>query len=339
MKAHTHCKGTNHTQTSMTAATSQTIHLQWQGTKLKLKSQLQPQQTYHCVCSPQGGVSWKGERHKSRERSECSQTKPPFTLMAGLLNACVHSGLFLVVSGRLRVLELTVSSRFWDQFFRSKGTDVAQRRMWIPVMDHCLGLGSGCVCVCVSFCVHVCIYLYECFHAGPCRRSRTRSSCMCVFTNKHAQWEQWTCVLARTQTHTHLDAVKKTTTTKKQKKHHFMTLSVNITWYKRLLSRSALIFMCCPIKTTLLQFWLPDSLLPVYYQIKTFNFITFSAVLSISGFGLQNMMKYKAIMLPLICPQSAFVITCNSCWINTRTGTSNVYGSNLFKSACGTESH
>ena len=87
--------------------------------------------------------------HKSCERSERSQTKPPFTVMAGLLNACVHSGLFLVVSGRLGVLQLTVSSRFWDQFFRSKETDVAQRRMWIPVMDHCLGLGSGCVCVCV----------------------------------------------------------------------------------------------------------------------------------------------------------------------------------------------
>lgn len=122
--------------------------------------------------------SKKGERHKSRERSERSQTKPPFTLMAGLLNACVHSGLFLVVSGRLRVLQLTVSSRFWDQFFRSKGTDVAQRRMWIPMMDHCLGLGSGCVCV--SFCVSACVYLCEHFRATPCRRSRTCSSCMHV---------------------------------------------------------------------------------------------------------------------------------------------------------------
>lgn len=122
--------------------------------------------------------SKKGERHKSRERSERSQTKPPFTLMAGLLNACVHSGLFLVVSGRLRVLQLTVSSRFWDQFFRSKGTDVVQRRMWIPMMDHCLGLGSGCVCV--SFCVSACVYLCERFRATPCRRSRTCSSCMHV---------------------------------------------------------------------------------------------------------------------------------------------------------------
>lgn len=184
---HTQCKGTNHTQTSMTAATSQTIHLQWQGTKLKLKSQLQPQQIHYCVFSPLAFsssslslffFSKKGERHKSRERSERSQTKPPFTLMAGLLNACVHSGLFLVVSGRLRVLQLTVSSRFWDQFFRSKGTDVAQRRMWIPMMDHCLGLGSGCVCV--SFCVSACVYLCERFRATPCRRSRTCSSCMHV---------------------------------------------------------------------------------------------------------------------------------------------------------------
>ncbi len=53
-----------------------------------------------------------GASQIQRERSERSRTKPPFTLMAGLLNACVHSGLFLVVSGRLRVLQLTVSSRF-----------------------------------------------------------------------------------------------------------------------------------------------------------------------------------------------------------------------------------
>ena len=89
--------------------------------------------------------------------------------MAGLLNACVHSGLFLVVSGRLRVLQLTVSSRFWDQFFRSKGTDVAQRRMWNRMMDHCLGLGSGCVslCVCVCVCVHarVCVSVSMPVHA------------------------------------------------------------------------------------------------------------------------------------------------------------------------------
>lgn len=110
------------------------------------------------------GFFKKEERHKSRERSERSQTKPPFTLMAGLLNACVHSGLFLVVSGRLRVLQLTVSSRFWDQFFRSKGTDVAQRRMWIRMMDHCLGLGSGCVSLCVCARAYVC----ECFHASAC---------------------------------------------------------------------------------------------------------------------------------------------------------------------------
>lgn len=80
--------------------------------------------------------------------------------MAGLLNACVHSGLFLVVSGRLRVLQLTVSSRFWDKFFRSKGTDVAQRRMWNGMMDHCLGLGSGCVSLCVCECVYA--YVFPC---------------------------------------------------------------------------------------------------------------------------------------------------------------------------------
>lgn len=96
-----------------------------------------------------------------------SPPPPPFTLMAGLLNACVHSGLFLVVSGRLRVLQLTVSSRFWDQYFHSKGTDVAQRRMWIHMMDHCLDMGEwvcdpaserACVCVCgACMCVSVSI--------------------------------------------------------------------------------------------------------------------------------------------------------------------------------------
>lgn len=190
MKAHTHTVQRHKPHTNLDDSCDKPDNsptMTRNKTTVKLKSQLQPQQIHYCVFSPLAFsssslslffFSKKGERHKSRERSERSQTKPPFTLMAGLLNACVHSGLFLVVSGRLRVLQLTVSSRFWDQFFRSKGTDVAQRRMWIPMMDHCLGLGSGCVCV--SFCVSACVYLCERFRATPCRRSRTCSSCMHV---------------------------------------------------------------------------------------------------------------------------------------------------------------
>lgn len=93
-------------------------------------------------------IKKKWEGNKSRERDQSTLRHPPpipwSTMTAGLLNACdVRSGLFLVVSGRLRVLQLTVSSRFWDQHFHSKGTDVAVRRMWIHMMDHCLDMGSG----------------------------------------------------------------------------------------------------------------------------------------------------------------------------------------------------
>lgn len=152
-------------------------------------------------------VFQKEERHKSRERSECSQTKPPFTLMAGLLNACVHSGLFLVVSGRLRVLQLTVSSRFWDQFFRSKGIDVAQRRMWIPMMDHCLGLGSGCVslwlcaCVCESVSMPVYTVRDEGFWIGPTVREY-----MCADKHLHGSSKLSKCshhTYVRVNEHTH----------------------------------------------------------------------------------------------------------------------------------------